>query len=127
MKKTLIRVIALALVAVTLVCCLASCGKTLSGSYEAELNRGVVKYTATYTFKGSDVTIVKKSQNILGGIDTTELKGTYEIVENEDKTMEITITLEKDDESIKSGTWTFEEGETYIKIGEFQYNKVESK
>ena len=46
-----------------------------------------------------------------------KLSGTYEITENDDGTMEITINLETEDDHIKSGTYTFEEGEDYIKIG----------
>lgn len=127
MKKTLVRALALTLVAVMLVCMLASCGKKISGSYEAEVNFIVGKTNVTYTFSGSNVKIVAKTTNILGGIDTVNYEGKYEIVENDDETMEITITLEEEDDNIKSGTYTFEEGEDYIKIGAVQYNKVEKK
>lgn len=127
MKKTLVRILAFTLVAVMLVCMLASCGKKISGSYEAEVNFIVGKTNVTYTFSGSNVKIVAKTTNMLGSIDTVNYEGKYEIVENDDETMEITITLEEEDDNIKSGTYTFEEGEDYIKIGAVQYNKVEKK
>ena len=125
MKKTLVRVLTLTLVAVMLVTMLASCGKKLSGSYEAEFDILVAKYTATYTFSGSKVDITKKTTTLLGTSNTVELTGEYEITETDDGKMEITITLESEDDDIKSGTFAFEEGEDYIKIGIVQYNKVE--
>ena len=125
MKKTFIRVLTLVLVAVMLVSMLASCGKKISGTYEAEVNIAVAKYTATYTFSGSKVDVVKKATSIIGTVETTEYTGEYEITEKDDGTMEITLTFEKDDDTIKSGTYVFEEGEDYIKIGIVQYNKVE--
>ena len=124
MKKTLVRVLTLTLVAVMLVTMLASCGKKLSGSYEAEIDIVVAKYTATYTFSGSKVDIAKKTTTILGTSNTVELTGEYEITETDDG-MEITIELEDDDDQIKSGTFTFEEGEDYIKIGLAKYEKVD--
>lgn len=127
MKKTLVRILAFTLVAVMIVCMLASCGKKISGSYEAEVNFIVGKTNVTYTFSGSNVKIVAKTTNMLGSIDTVNYEGKYEIVETDEGTMEITITLEEEDDNIKSGTYTFEEGENYIKIGAVQYNKVEKK
>ena len=124
MKKTL-RFIAVAMVAVMLCLTLASCGKTISGKYEAEIDVLLASYTATYEFSGNKVEITKKSTTILGTVDTLTLNGTYEITEKDDGTMEITITLENDDDDIKSGTYVFEEGENYIKIGLVKYDKVE--
>lgn len=124
MKKSVrIMAVALALLMVTFV--FASCGKTISGTYEAEIDVVVMKYTASYDFSGSKVNITKKTTTILGTVDTTEFAGTYEIAENDDGTMEITISLETEDDQIKSGTYAFEEGEDYIKIGIVQYNKVD--
>lgn len=123
MKKTL-RIIAIAMVAVMLCLSLASCGKKLSGKYEAEINVLLASYTATYEFSGSKVEATKK-MTVLGNINTTVLEGKYEIAELDDGSMEITITFESDDDDIKSGTYTFEEGENYIKIAGIQYNKVE--
>ena len=124
MKKTFVRFLALALVAVMMVCTLASCAKKLSGSYEAEVDAVVMKYTATYTFKGNKVDVEKKTTTVLGTVDTKTLEGTYEIAENKDGTMEITLTFETEDDQVKSGTFTFEEGEDYIKIGLVKYTLV---
>ena len=122
MKKSVrILAVALALLMVTFV--FASCGKTISGTYEAEIDITIMKYTATYEFSGSKVSITKKTTTILGTVDTVEFEGTYEITENDDGTMEITFDIENGDDQIKSGTFAFEEGKDYIKIGLIQYNK----
>ena len=123
MKKMFFKGLALSLVVVMLCLALASCGKILSGSYEGEIDIGIAKYTATYTFKGNKVEVEKKTTTILGAVDTVELNGTYEIQENDDGTMEITLTFESEDDDVKSGTFTFEEGEDYIKIGLAKYTK----
>ena len=118
----LTKIVALTLVTVMLCLSLVSCGKTISGSYEGEVDLGLVKYTATYTFKGNKVTI-EKATTILGKVETVEFDGTYKIEKNDDGAMEITLTIENGDDDIKSGTYTFEEGEDYIKIGPAQYTK----
>ena len=124
MKKSIrILAVVMALLMVTLV--FASCGKTLKGTYKAEVGvGGLAGYTATYTFSGKKVEI-SKTTTLLGNSNTTTLNGTYEITEKDDGTMEITITLETSDDDIKSGTYTFEQGEDYIKIGLVKYDKVE--
>ena len=50
MKKLLCAVLV-----VVMVLSLAACGKTLKGTYEAEIDAFVLKYTATYEFSGSKV------------------------------------------------------------------------
>ena len=124
MKKSIrIMAVVMALLMVTLV--FASCGKTLKGTYKAEVGiGGLAGYTTTYTFSGKKVEIAKTT-TLLGNSNTTTLNGTYEITEKDDGTMEITITLETSDDDIKSGTYTFEQGEDYIKIGLVKYDKVE--
>ena len=124
MKKSFVKVLALALVAVMLVSSLVSCGKKLSGSYEAELELFGQKWNVTYTFSGSDVEAVSKV-TVLGTVKSTPASGTYEIVENSDGTMEITFDFETETDLFKDGTFTFAEGEDYIKIGTSQYQKVE--
>lgn len=122
MKKSVrILAVVMALLMVTFV--FASCGKTISGTYEADIDIAIMKYTATYDFSGSKVHITKKTTTILGTVDTVEFDGTYKIAENDDGTMEITFEIENGDDQIKSGTYTFEEGEDYIKIGLVKYNK----
>ena len=117
MKKLLCVVLV-----VVMVLSLVACGKTLKGTYEAEVDLFVAKYTATYEFSGSKVEITKKT-NVFGSVNTAVFEGKYEIAENDDGSMEITITLESEDDEIKSGTYTFEEGENYIKIAGIQYDK----
>ena len=116
--------VALALLMVTFV--FASCGKTIKGTYEAEIDGGLLgKYTATYEFSGSKVTVTRKTTNLLQQVETKTYNGTYEITENDDGTMEITFNMENGDDAIKSETLTFEQGDDFIKIGLFKYNKVE--
>jgi len=117
------RTISALLVCVLLVGCvfaLASCGKTLSGKYEAK----VVGTGASYEFNGSKVTI---TASILGFEKNFE--GTYEIKKNDKDVEVIVFTFEDKDAENYSGEFTFvegKEGETsYIKIGGIQYNKVD--
>ena len=126
--KTMTRVVAVALVAVIMTMMLASCGNTLSGTYEAEteinpiLVKTQIKYT--YEFKCKNVTLTTASTT--GSTTTTKTQsGTYEI--NEDK---ITITWTQDvetgedgDGTVKSGTYDFAKGDGYIVIGELKLSK----
>lgn len=124
MKKS-VKILALALVAVMMCMALVSCGKKLSGEYEAlDVDLGIYKANVTYKFEGNKYEKTTKQENILGQIDTKTVEGTYEIVTNDDDKMEITLT-EKDAE--EGETFTFEEGEGYIKIGLMKLNKVEKK
>ncbi len=124
--KKLFKSVALLLVVVTLCLSLASCGKKISGTYVAEVGGDMLGYTATYTFSGKKVD-VKKEATVAGFAKTTELTGTYEITENEDGELEITLSFETEDDDIKSGTFAFSEGEEndvkYIKIGLVKYTK----
>ena len=113
MKKT-VRILALVMALATVLCVFAACGKTLKGEYSAEIaGTGV-----TYEFKGSKVTITTK----VLGTKAFEAEGTYKIKDDE-----ITITFESDDEDAKkySGTFDFEEGDDYIKIGVAKYTKAD--
>ncbi len=112
-----------AVLVVVVMLSLVACSKQLSGTDQAEFDIKIMKYTASYTFKGDKVEITKKT-NVFGMVDTTSFEGTYEIIENEDGSMEIVISLETEDDQIKSGTFTFEEGEGYIKIGKSELQKV---
>lgn len=115
MKKNIVRVLALVLIAAALCTVFASCGKKLSGSYSAE----VLGTGATMEFKGSKVTTTYKA---LGQIVYT-VEGTYEIEDNK-----ITITYEGDKaEEAKdyAGTFDFVENEDgSIKIGLITYKKA---
>ncbi|MBR2388470.1 MAG: hypothetical protein IKB02_06845 [Clostridia bacterium] len=112
MKKTVLKVVALMLVAVIACAALVSCGKTLKGTYETALG------TPSFTFKGNKVTL-----EIDLVITATTIEGKYEI--EDDK---ITFTWEgenADKAEDYSGTLAFAEGDGYITIGGVKYNKVE--
>ena len=112
MKKSIrIMAVVMALLMVTLV--FVSCGKTLKGTYAAEvLGTGV-----ELTFEGKNVTITLK----VLGMEAGSATGTYKI--KDDK---ITLTFDSDNDKVEAydGTFDFEEGEGYIKIGTFgKFNK----
>ena len=122
MKKSIrILAVVMALLMVTFV--FASCGKTIKGTYSAEVDIAILKYTATYEFSGKNVTVTKVVNPLLGESKTYTIEGTYEIIENDDDTMDIKFEFKTEDEHIKSGTFDFEQGEDYIKIGIVTYNK----
>ena len=118
MKKTVLRVVALMLVAVVACMALASCGKKISGDYYF----GDKKYTKTYTeysFSGSKVAIDSYVGGNKVGDDSYEAK--YSI-----KGDEITFTWEDKDGEKKTDTQTFEELEDgSIKIGVLTLKKAE--
>lgn len=116
MKKS-IKILAFALVAVMLCMSLVACGKKLSGTYEAKVGGDLLGYTATYDFSGSKVEITKKA-TVVGTSNSTTFEGKYEIKDDE-----ITITLDSEDDDIKSGTFTFAETDDGIKIGIVEYKK----
>ena len=127
MKKFL-RILACTLVLVMGVSTLASCnlfGTFLNGTYEAEFDGGIFgKYTTTYEFKFNKVTVTNKAISAISGeIEATTYEGTYEIIELEDGTMEISIEIENADENVKNGRYLFEQGEDYIIIGKTRYEK----
>ena len=122
MKKS-VRILALVMALLMVTFVFASCGKTISGSYSAEFDIVVLKYTATYEFSGKNVTVTKVVNPLIGESETSTIEGTYEIIENDDDTMDIKFTFETEDEHITSGTFDFEEGEDYIKIGVIKYTK----
>ncbi len=106
MKKS-IKVLALVMTVVLLCLTLASCGKTLSGTYSMEaLGTG-----SEMEFKGNKVTLTVK---VAGKVVGEPVEGKYSI--KDDK---ITFEFESEDKDAEnySGTFDFEEGEDYIKIG----------
>ena len=121
------KIISTILVCVLLLGCvftLASCSKTVSGTYEGKIDIGLASYAVTYTFSGKKVTAVSKG-TVVGVVVSEEAKGTYEITENEDGTMEITFDFEEEKTVFKDGTVTFAEGEDYIQLAGLKYTKVE--
>jgi len=113
MKVT--RILALGLCSLILLSVLAGCAETLSGTYKAEtLGTGV-----SYTFKGKNV---KVEVLVLGSV-TAVLEGTYEI-----KDGSITLTFgdtENEEAKTYGGTFDFEKGEDFVKIGLFKCIKSE--
>lgn len=87
-----------------------ACGKTISGTYSAEgYGTGM-----SYEFSGKKVTISVK----VVGAEAAAIEGTYKI--EGDK---ITLTFDGDEGKEHSGTFDFEEGDDFIKIGIVKYTK----
>ena len=122
--KKFTKVIAIVLVLATLVCVFASCGKKISGKYTGEINVLVASYKVTYDFSGSKVEVTHTTSNIITGSSTTTVEGKYEIKES-DNGMEITFTFKNEDDVAKNATYSFEEGEDYIKINGIKYTKAD--
>ena len=116
--KKVTKIIAFALVLVTVVCVLASCGKKLSGEYYVGDKKYTKSYT-TYTFKGSKVTV---EAYVLGNkVDGDSFEAKYSIKDDE-----ITFTWEDADGNEKTNTQTFEELEDgSIKIGLITYTRAD--
>jgi hypothetical protein len=116
------KIISTILVCVLLLGCMmsmASCGKMLSGKYEADL----LAAKCTYEFAiGGKVTLTVDP--ILGSTATFE--GKYDV---NDETKEITFVFESEDAKEYNGTQDFSQGEEdgvkYIKIGLVKYTKVD--
>lgn len=117
--KNVIRLIAVALVVVMTVSALASCGVTLSGTYEAKADlAGVAGSSTSYKFSGSKYTLTTTG-NLLGSSTSSEQKGTYKIDKktetnsNGDKTTTMTITF----------TWKDADGKEQSTTLPFSQNK----
>ena len=116
MKKTLVRVIALALVAITLTFCLISCGDIKSGKYYAG-DKDITKTYTVYEFNGNKFT---KTYYALGNKVTNDSwEGTYDV-----KDGEITFAWTVNDEE-KTSTLAFEKTEAGVKIGAIEYKLIE--
>lgn len=124
MKKTFVKILSLALIAVMMVCVFTGCAKKVpSGSYSAELEAMGQSWKVTYTFKGGKVEAENKI-TFLGKVNTETSTGTYEIKENDDGTMEITFDFEEETSAFKDGTVIYEEGEDFIKLAGVKYTKA---
>ena len=117
MKKTILKIVALSLVAVMICALLVSCGTTLSGTYSAKIDVGVAESETSYKFSGKKVTVTTTA-GVAGFEKTVELDGTYKI--EDDK---ITFTFEGEDANSYSGTVPFEKTEDGIKIAGVEYKK----
>lgn len=130
------KIVSTVLVCVMLLSCvlvLASCGKTLSGSYEHIYGSETAGYKVTYTFNGSEVEVSRQLISALGSTNPTTVTGKYEIAEDDDGNMTITFDFsgEETEEGVaEEGTaLAFSEGNEgntkFIKIGGVQFNKVD--
>ena len=119
MKKSTIKVLALALVAVMVCVSFIACSKTLSGEYVNEESvMGVGSTKTTYVFDGKKVTLTVSAEAIgmdLGGVS---LEGTYKI-----KGDEITFTFEGEGAAEYSKAVSFEKTDNGIKIAGVEYTK----
>ena len=125
--KKLTKVLALAIVVAMVCVALASCGKTLSGTYTAGGDlAGLAGAKTSYTFSGSKVT-VSVTTTLLGSQKTTEYEGKYEIKEADDGSMTITFTFENEDAKEYKGEYKFAENkdEKTITIGLVTYTKAD--
>lgn len=107
MKKS-VRILAVVMALLMVTLAFASCGKTLKGTYTAEVFGSGVELE----FDGKEVTISLK----LLGAEVGSSTGTYKIKDDQ-----ITLTFDSDNDKVEAynGTFDFEEGEDYIKIGTF--------
>ena len=120
MKKS-VRIMAAVMVVLMLCLSLASCGKTLSGKYSAD----ILGTGTTMTFDGKDVKIAITVTLIgeVASVDATykikDDKISFDIADEEEVTNELAkkviATLEE--------PVSFEEGEDYIKIDGVKYEK----
>ena len=123
MKKTNAKIISFLLVAVMLVCMLASCGqKVAAGTYEAEISVLGQSAGVTYTFKGNKI-VAESAVSILGIDKSKSAEGTYEIIKYDDGDLEIKIDFDEETDIFKDGTYSYSEGDGYIKISGIKYEK----
>lgn len=123
------KITSLVLVCALLVCTiftLASCSMRF-GKYESEINLGLVEWKVTYEFMGPMVTITTETDSLFGDSETDVLKGTFDII-GEGDDMEIVLDLDKGNDLVKSGAYSFSEGVEngvkYIVIGASRYEEV---
>ena len=132
MKKVLSTVLVCVLIVGSLLS-LASCGNTISGTYEGEVNLIAAKYTVTYSFKGNSVEIKRQLSSDIVSLNPAVVNATYEIKEDENGNKTITFDYgDADTEdgmqeegvalSFSEGT---EDGVKFIKIAGVKYNKAD--
>ena len=125
--KKLSKVLALVL-AMSMICIIfASCGKTISGTYQLDatgsiggaLKSGIV---TTFKFSGSKVTKTVETY-VAGAVTSTDTEtGTYEITEAASGTLQISFTW---GESEPTSPVVFEEKDGSIVIGILTYKAVD--
>lgn len=119
MKKSTLKVLALALVAVVVCITMVACAKTLNATYTYEINvAGVSSAKTTYEFSGKKVTLTVSSETIGVPATSTTLTGTYKI-----KGDTITFDFDEDTTGAYSVAVPFEETDNGIKIAGVEYTK----
>ena len=124
------KIISTILVCVLLFGCvmsLSSCGKMLSGKYEAEVDAILAGGKVVYEFTPFGYTKTTTTE-VLGFEKDTIEEGKYKITENDEGELTITFTYEVDGEE-KTETVAFSQGEEdgvkYIKLGLVKLTKID--
>lgn len=120
--KTMLKIMAVALVAVMMCTVLASCANTLNGKYTGTMKVVLVDVKYTYEFKGNNVTVTTETP-VFGTTIVYSQTGTYEIKDDQ-----ITFTWSEGEEKdgatvVETGPYKFEKGSDYIKIGDMTLTK----
>ncbi len=119
--KKIISALLICILLVGTMLSLISCGKTLTGKYEAEVDLIIGKTSVTYEFGLFGK--VTYTANTFGKETVTE--GKYKFNDAGDK---ITLTFENEEGVEESNTYDFSSGEEdgvkYIKLGIVKYTKV---
>ena len=119
MKNT-IRIMAVVMALLMVAVVLVACGKTLSGTYSAEI-LGTGK---TFEFSGNKVSVTYK----VIGFTSDPIEGTYKI-EDDKITFDFVDESKAENQGLKDflagleSSQSFEEGDGYIKIGGVKYEK----
>ena len=124
------RIISTILVCVLLLGCvmsLSSCGKMLTGKYEAEVDAIVAGGNVVYEFTPFGYTKTTTTE-VLGFEKSSVEEGKYKIAENDEGELTITFTYEVDGEE-KTESVAFSQGEEngvkYIKLGLVKFTKLD--
>lgn len=122
MKKILSLVLAVVLLC-GCVFTLASCGNNPSGTYVGEIDMGFAKASATYEFSGKNFTLTYSGN--LGSLSTSlePQEGTFEVIELDDGTLQITFTVEVDGKAETSDPVKFVKADDYIEIAGVKFTK----
>ena len=127
MKKT-IKLLAVFMIVAMLSVALTSCKTVLMGKYSATTDLAIYKQTTTYEFGlfGS-VTKTTVKQFLTSDPEITEVKGKYEIAEDQNNPEQLVIIFEFEGEDRTTASFVQGEegGVKYIKIVGIQYNAVE--
>ena len=140
--KKFVKIIAVALVLVTFAGLLVSCGKTLNGTYVAELSAkdiagdigidasviealssfGNASVSRKYEFSGNKVTETVSYELPIIGEKSASTEYTYKIAKNDEGKLEIAFTKVVNDKDV-TATFPFEElDDGNIKIAGITYN-----